>query len=210
MKKLGIDVRWKNVQEKESTPCVAIWGVPSTFCEEGIKHTLLRAMEIEEDRMRDKGLQDFKFIGEPMPDINIFHRNLRDGRLPLEQYKALTMNNIDGFKEHGCKVLMIEISPAARLRLGPIIEHMHKCGSLKKGLGKRAHATQVQQGKQLAGNSITKQTNKRAQIKYVNHLSYVNIPEVATMEKRVELRRLDGKDSSPRFTCLRLELLKLE
>ena len=64
---------------------MAIWGVPSTFCEEGIKHQLLRAIELEEDRMGDKRLQDFKFIGELMPDINIFHRNLRDGRLPSEQ-----------------------------------------------------------------------------------------------------------------------------
>ena len=78
MKKLGIDVGWKNVQEKEFTPCVVILGVPSTFCEEGIKHQLLHATELEEDRMGDKGLQDFKFIGEPIPDINIFHRNLRD------------------------------------------------------------------------------------------------------------------------------------
>ena len=106
------------------------------------------------------------------------------------------MNNIEGFKEHVCNALTIEMSPVALLRLGPIIEHMHRHGNLKKVLGKRAHATQLQQGKQSAGNIITEQTNKKAQMKYVKHLSYINIPEVATMEKRVELRRLDDKDRS--------------
>ena len=101
--------------------------------------------------MGDKGLQDFKFVDKPMPDTSIFHRNLRGGRLPLEQYKVLRMNNIEGFKEHGCNALTIEMSPVALLRLGPIIEHMHTHGNLKKVLGKRAHATQLQQGKQSAG-----------------------------------------------------------
>ena len=75
----------------------------------------------DEKRMSDKGLHDFQYTGEEMPDINVCFKHQRDGRLPSDAHQKLTPNNITGFKDHGCKVLTLEMSPEAWMRIHPII-----------------------------------------------------------------------------------------
>ena len=79
----------------------------------GIKSQLIHGMTEDEKRMCDKGLQDFQYSGEEMPDINVFFKHQHDGRLPSDAHQKLTLNNITGFKDHSCKVLTLEMSPEA-------------------------------------------------------------------------------------------------
>ena len=87
---------------------------------------------------------------------------------------------------------------------------MHVMDALKKLLGKQAYASQIKSGKQAVGSIVKEQGNNRAQMEYYNRLNYVSIPEIATLKKRVEMCRLDVGKNTPRFSCLRLELLSLE
>ena len=93
-------------------------------------------MTEDEKRMCDKGLQDFQYSGEEMPDINVFFKHQRDGRLPLDAHQKLTLNNITVFKDHGYNVLTLEMSPEAWMRINPILSRMHVTGTLKELLGK--------------------------------------------------------------------------
>ena len=48
MKKVGIIPQWKNVQDKVSDACLAIYGVPPEFCGSGIKSQLMHGMAEDE------------------------------------------------------------------------------------------------------------------------------------------------------------------
>ena len=101
----------------------------------------------------------------------------------------MALNNTTGFNDHGSKVLTLEMLPEAWMRIHPILSHMHVMVTLKKLLGKRAYASQIESGKQIVGSIIKEQGNKRAQMEYCNQLNYVSIPEIVTLEKRVEMHR---------------------
>ena len=87
MNKVGIIPQWKNVQEKVSDACLAIYGVPPEFCVLGIKSQLMHGMTKDEKMMCDKGLQDLQYAGEKMPDINVFFEHQRDGKSHLMRIK---------------------------------------------------------------------------------------------------------------------------
>ena len=78
VKKGGMDMRWKNVQEKESNATLQIFGVPSNFCHEGVSSQLLHVMKMEEDKMCANGSQSFDFVGKPLLEINMFFKNQKD------------------------------------------------------------------------------------------------------------------------------------
>ena len=63
MKKVGIIPGWKNVQDKVSDACLAIYSVLLEFCVSGIKSQLMHRITEDEKRMCDKGLQDFQYAG---------------------------------------------------------------------------------------------------------------------------------------------------
>ena len=111
-------------------------------------------MTEDKKRVCNKGLQDFQYFEEEMPNINAFFKHQRDGRLPLDAHQKLTLNNITVFKDHGYNVLTLEMSPEAWTRIHPILSHMHVMGTLKKLLRKQAHSSQIESGKQAVGSII--------------------------------------------------------
>ena len=135
----------------------------------GIKSQLMHGMMEDEKRMCDKGLQDFQYSGEEMPDINVFFKHQRDGWLPSDAHQKLTLNNITGFKDHGCKVPTLEMSPEAWMRIHPILSRMYVTGTLKKLLGKRADASQIESGKQaVCVSNLTSGGGLLAQLRDIN------------------------------------------
>ena len=94
------------------------------------------------------------------------------------------------------------------MRLVPVIDHMDRTGRLKKVFGRKAQVTRIKPGNKGGGKILT-QKNLRAQMHYLNELTYFAIPDVALIEKVVEVRTSDGSPPPFKFTSLRKEMYNL-
>ncbi len=210
IRSLKMDVRWKNIQERESDLLADIFAVPPWFCPIGVQAVLELGMERTERKIAKSNTPAFDFVGEPFPSMNVFFRAQRDSKLPSAEYKELTMNNIPGFKDHGCRVLAIEMAPTAWLRCKPILDYMHDKGTLQKILGRRAYKSDASMGRLTIAKTIDQQRNKRAHLEYCEKLTYIELKDIVTADKLVEAIRLDGKQASPKFVSLRSEFMDLK
>ena len=86
-------------------------------------------------------LQHFEFVGEPLPKINMFFKNQKDGKMPGDLHKELSMKDVKGYKENVCKILTVELSPEGWNRCQPIFIYLHEGGGLQKLPGVRAYVS---------------------------------------------------------------------
>ena len=45
--------------------------------------------------------QPFDLVGEPLPEINMFFKNQKDGKMPSDLHRELATKDIKGYKENG-------------------------------------------------------------------------------------------------------------
>jgi len=210
IKAAQMTAQYKNIQEKVTGVQFQIYGVGNGFCPWGVKHLLENELILIKNKISKSDQPGFQFVGEPIPKMNVFFRGEKDGKLPAATHKELTLNNIAGFKDHGCRVVTIEMAPTSCIRLKPVLNYAHDKGILQKLLGRRAYKCDATVGNLSVATIIKQQRNKRAHIQYCEKLTYVQLSDIVTTEKLVEVTMLDGSVAKPKFTNLRLELMKLK
>ena len=57
------------------------------------------------------GSQPFDLVGEPLPEINTFFKNQKDGKIPSDLHRKLAVEDIKDYEENGYKILMMELLP---------------------------------------------------------------------------------------------------
>ena len=206
----GINASWKKIQERRTTPVYNAFGVPRDFCLYGMKDQLIQELKKDEDYMIEKeGTQSLDFSGVDFPPFTLYYNKTKDVPQRVgNDKKEFTLNNIKGYSQMGLSMLKFEMSNEAAMRLVLVIDDMECARRLKKVFGRKAQGTKIKPGNK-GGGKISTQKNLRAQIHYMNELTYFSIPDMVLIEKEVEVRTSNGSPSPFKSSSLRKEMYEL-
>lgn len=119
----GYDLSWKQVQARQSIATLTIFGLSDRLCPLGIKQTLSHIFTVAEQDMIRAGKQSLDFKGEPLPEFACYFKRSRQGNLPGDVHASINLESVPGFKERGCRLLVVECAPEAMGRMGPVWEY---------------------------------------------------------------------------------------
>ena len=103
--------------------------------------------------------------------------------MPSYLYRELAMKDIKGYKENGCKIPTIELSPEGWNCCQPILVYLHKGGRLQKFPGVQAYIQVLPaRGRMAQSTTIKLQRNKRAHLTYCSKLNFVVLNGIVTLE----------------------------
>lgn len=203
LKREGLHLRWKEVQEKESNHMLTILGMPDGMNYEGVDRALRHAAKIGEEYLIKHGIVSFELTGVALPPMSFSFRKQREGRMPPDVYEQERLSNVKGFdSEVGCKLVKVEMSPQSWGRMNPIFTWMEEKGALKL-IARRATLYENPSGKPEVSDIIEMQRNMSGHLQYSFRQHYEYHPEIATLDKEVEARYEDKRVAEPKFVTLR-------
>ena len=145
-----------------------------------------------------------------MPKIHMVFRKQNEGRMPPEVYKAERLSNLASYNpEEGCKLLKVEMAPKDWGEMCSVFSWLEEKGGLHD-IARRAALYEPPSGKPETSDIIELQRNMSHHLRYAVAQNYEYHGEIATVDKLVEARYVDGRVCSPKFISLRYCYMALE
>ena len=206
----GLKLMWKNHQSSESSTQVVLIGVPRVFCMQGLSHQVLFLLKKCEKDLIKKGKISHNYIDLPLPKLHFAYRHMKKGKVNNRAAQNLSLNNLQAFRDNGCFVLHIEGAPSDWPRLMPLYNHAHKSGLLRQFTGRKVKLVQMYNGSPDGTDIVMMQRLKRAHVVITSVMLPVNLPNIETLYKVVEVEMQEGFGEKPRkFTSLLREFFDL-
>ena len=210
LRQQGLHLYWKQVQMKDSAAQTIFLGIPDAVNSEGLELTLRHVLKKGQDYLIKRKIFDFNRTDEPLPVQGFSFRKHGEQRMPPEVYKKEALSNVKGYDpDVGIKLYTNEGSPKHwDSTMAPLFTWLEESGELNL-IARRACLYEVPQDRPEMSDIISMQRNKVLHLKYSIRTNFIAVPEIATLEKEVELRYNDGRIVSPKFSTLREMMMRM-
>ena len=210
LRQQGLHLYWKQVQMKDSSAQTIFLGIPDSVNPEGLELTLRHVLKKGQDYLIKRKIFDFNRTDEPLPVQGFSFRKHGEQRMPPEVYNKEKLSNVNGYDpDVGIKLFTNEGSPRHwDSTMAPLFTWLEESGELNL-IARRACLYEVPKDRPEMSDIISMQRNKVLHLKYSIRTNFVAVPEIATLEKEVELRYIDGRKVSPKFSTLREMMMKM-
>ena len=204
LRQQGLHLYWKYVQMKDSAAQTIFLGIPDSVNSEGLELTLHHVLKKGQEYLIKRKIFDFNRTDEPLPVQGFSFCKHGEQRMPAEVYNKEKLANVKGYDlDVGIKLFTNEGSPQHwDSTMAPLFTWLEESGELNL-IVRRACLYEVPRDRPEMSDVISMQRNKVLHLKYSIRTDFVAVPEVATLEKEVELRYNDGRTVSPKFSTLR-------
>ncbi len=195
---------------RESSIGINIFGVPDSLDISGVAQCINHKLKLSQEYLINKKIILFERTDEPIPHQNFSFRQHNEARMPPEAFAELKFSNLKMYDDKvGCRLLTVHASPKDWRILAPLYQHLETSGGIKR-LFRRGVVHEVLNGKAEISEIIAIQKSKTAHLKYGFRLMFESHPEIAVLDKRVEIRYTNGQRPEKKYSTLRRFYMNLE
>ena len=106
---MRMKVSWKKTQIKQSTPVIAILGLPADLNRKGVEATIGYGLKQSKDYLLQAGTLNFQYAGEKIPDSSMYYKKAYTGWLSPKLFEETRLDTIPGYDAKiGCRLLNVE------------------------------------------------------------------------------------------------------
>ena len=184
--------------------------VPPVFDKVGVEGEIKWHLAECQKKLLRKGLLRSDLHGTPLPEIKVTWQQNTQGKGRNKAEQNLSLNKLIPFQENGCMVCTVEASERSWAHLGPLWEHYHRTGLVRRSLGRSALVIVMYNGRPTDNDRLTMQRLRRVNVVHAHKTTVMILPHIQTVHKQVEVEMADGSKPPHKFTDLCREVMYME
>ncbi len=185
--------------------------VPNVFDREGFEEEVGYHLKDIKMQLCTKGKSDTSLLTVPLPDLATTWCQNKQGKGRNKTKQPLLLNNLEGFQQKGCLICTVKAAIDTWPHLGPLWQHFHKTGLIKRALGRHCVIVVMCCGNGTDMDRLVIQRYRGCNVVYdIDITSYTFPPHIVNVHKSMEVQMEDENAACLfKFTNLCQEIMSM-